>query len=391
MILLDKPYISDFLVETIKNNNWPIIESPQLNNIINTNRLKIISTEEAVSQIQKDPTLLLYSNSENAIGWIEKNLPNNRITEKIRIFKDKIAFRELIQPDYPEYFFKAVDVEEIEALDPDKLPFPFVIKPSVGFFSLAVHKIANSNEWMDATNKLLKELAETKLIFPVEVVNTTKFIIEAYIPGEEFAFDCYFDCHGKPVILNILKHLFGSEKDVSDRVYITSKQLIEQHLEAFTSYMQHIGNLANIKNFPCHVEVRIDEDNAINPIEINPLRFGGLCTTADLAMHAYGINPYEYYFQQKIPNWQNLLKGKENNTFALVIFDNSTGFMPEEIESFNYEGVIKRFSNPLELRKFDYHEYPLFGYLFCETKDPELKELDAILRSDLREFVQLKD
>lgn len=39
-----------------------------------------------------------------------------------------------------------------------------------------------------------------------------------------------FNRDGKPVILNMMKHIFASGKDVNDRVYITSKEIVEQYL-----------------------------------------------------------------------------------------------------------------------------------------------------------------
>jgi hypothetical protein len=42
---------------------------------------------------------------------------------------------------------------------------------------------------------------------------------------------------------------------------------------------------------------------------------------------------------------------------------------------------------PLELRKINYKEYPVFGFLFTKTRKENLVELERILRSDLREFI----
>ena len=48
-----------------------------------------------------------------------------------------------------------------------------------------------------------------------------------------------------------------------------------------------------------HVDLRVDNEGVIKPIEINPLRFGGWCTTADLLGIATGFSPYEYYLENK--------------------------------------------------------------------------------------------
>ena len=119
------------------------------------------------------------------------------------------------------------------------------------------------------------------------------------------------------------------------------------------------------------------------------MRFGGWCTTADLASLAYGFNPYLYYYQQQAPDWEELLKNKEGQLYSIIILDNATGIDPETIHSFNYDKLLEDFEKPLELRKFDFREYPIFGFLFAETNAEKCEELDRILLSDLKEYITL--
>jgi hypothetical protein len=49
-------------------------------------------------------------------------------------------------------------------------------------------------------------------IFPENVLNTSNFIIEEFIRGEEYAIDYYYDNNGDAVLLNVLHHLFSSEQ-----------------------------------------------------------------------------------------------------------------------------------------------------------------------------------
>jgi hypothetical protein len=60
----------------------------------------------------------------------------------------------------------------------------------------------------------------------------------------------------------------------------------------------------------------------------------------------------------------------------------------EKIDHFDYDALLKRFSQPLHLSTMDYREFPLFGFLFLETATGQGAELDWILSSDLREFVR---
>jgi len=79
------------------------------------------------------------------------------------------------------------------------------------------------------------------------------------------------------------------------------------------------------------------------PVEVNPMRFGGWCTTPDLSFLAYGFNSYLYYYLQKKPNWPEVLKGKEGKLFSIIVLDNSTGIDVDEIASFDYEKLLAGF------------------------------------------------
>jgi hypothetical protein len=74
----------------------------------------------------------------------------------------------------------------------------------------------------------------------------------------------------------------------------------------------------------------------------------------------------------------------------LIVLDNSTGVDEDDILSFNYEKLLADFVKPLELRKINYKEYPVFGFLFTESADDNLQELENILKSDLREYITVK-
>ena len=387
MIILDKPYISDFLFETLEQNQIPVILNIGVNEIANQRKLNIISKEFAIQQFSNIDTPLLYTNSENSISWIENNLQQTSLPEKIQLFKNKVLFRNLLKDIFPGYFYKSVTFDNLESLDITSFPLPFIIKPTIGFFSLGVYKVEDIAEWQETIHAIKKETDLIKNLYPPEVLHTGEFIIEDCIVGDEFAIDCYFNAEAQPVVLNIMKHIFSSDKDVNDRVYITSKEIIENFLAPITTFLTEIGKRAGLRNFPAHVEVRIDADGTVAPIEVNPLRFGGWCSTPDLAFHAFGINLYEYLFQQKTPDWDIILLGKDELIYSNIVLNNSTGIEGKDIGSFDYEKLLADFEKPLELRKTDFRKFPLFGFLFCETKKQNIKELERILMSDLTEYI----
>ena len=387
MFFVDEPYVSDFFKKTVQENHLPVVNTEQAKKFALLPGTNWISEEQAILQAKESRNLILYTTSENCIGWIAKNLAFSELPEKIELFKNKARFRTFTQPLFPKFFFKEVGTEDLRSIRIDELPSPFIIKPSVGFFSMGVHKVAGAKEWKDAINAIQAELKQITGLYPDEVLDTHSFIIEQCIDGDEFAIDAYFNSEGDPVILNILHHTFSSDTDVSDRVYTTSKEIIESNLEEFTVFLDNIGQLAKVKNFPVHVELRRDKDGLLLPIEVNPIRFGGWCSTPDLSFMAYGTNPYLYYYEQKRPNWPEVLRGKEGKLFSVIILDNSTGKTIEEISSFDYEKLLLHFEKPFELRKIDYTQYPVFGFLFTETRAANYKELKYILDSDLNEFI----
>jgi hypothetical protein len=119
------------------------------------------------------------------------------------------------------------------------------------------------------------------------------------------------------------------------------------------------------------------------------MRFGGWCTTADSTWFSYGFNPVEYYFSQQKPDWNAVLSGREDKLYSIIVLDNTTGVEPDEITSFDYEKLLQQFEHPLEMRKMNVADVHTFGFLFCETDKSNFKEIEQILTSDLKEFVEV--
>jgi hypothetical protein len=383
MYLIDQPFVSDFLIQTIKENNHKIIATKGAKALVNDNTLNWIAEEEAISTIKHKPHIPLYSNSENALSWIADKLGESERSRQIKILKDKVKFRALIQQIFPNFYFKKIKIEDIQQLSFEDYSFPFVIKPSIGFFSIGVHIIKNKKDWIKAKNELKPD--KLKSIFPENVLNTAHFILEEYIQGEEYAIDYYHDQKGDVVLLNIMHHLFSSGTDTSDRVYSTSKEIITRHKTEIEEILGKIGKRLNLKNFPAHAEVRIDKTGKITPIEINPLRFGGWCTTGDLLGVTLGFNAYQCFFENVKPDWDTIFRKKEKKTFSLIVLNNNSGIAPSDILNFNYTKLADDFENTVLIRKLDIHKYPVFGFVFTESSDQN--ELYDILSADLKKYI----
>lgn len=385
MFLIDKPFVSDFLIETIKANNFNIIATKVAKELVTDDTLAWISEEQAAMMIKDNPELPIYSNSENALEWVQQHLGDTELAKQIKVLKDKVKFRTVIQNLYPDFFFQEIALAAIHQLSLADIAFPFVIKPSIGFFSIGVHIVKNEADWVAAKKEL--HPANLKSIFPASVLNTANFIIEEFIEGEEYAIDYYYDSAGKVVLLNVLHHLFSSGTDTSDRVYSTSKSIIQKYKVEIESFLTKIGQELNLTNFPAHAEIRIDKKGKIIPIEINPLRFGGWCTTGDLLGFTLGFNAYQSFLQNKQPNWEQLFEGKEDKKFSIIILNNSSGIPPANISGFDYAKLAKDFENPVLMRPLSIHKFPVFGFVFTETSPKNENELIEILTSDLKKYI----
>ena len=389
MYLIDKPYISDFLIDTIKENHYQIVATKVAKELVASSSLNWISEDEAIATIKNNPSQRIYSNSENVLSWIDKHFGESELSKQINILKDKVKFREQIKAIFPEFKFQKIKFENIQNIATEELSFPFVIKPSIGFLSIGVYIINDETDWINAKEKITPHYL--KSIFPKNVLDTSHFIIEDLIQGEEYAIDYYHNDKGDVVILNILHHVFSLGTDTSDRLYSTSKAIIKQYKSELEKILSTIGNKLNLKNFPAHAEVRIDQNGKIIPIEINPFRFGGWCTTADLSGISVGLNSYKYYFENTCPNWDTIYEGKENKIFSIIVLNNNSGIKPADIARFDYKALADDFENPILIRALDINTYPLFGFVFAKTDKKNKKELYDILRSDLRKYIIVRE
>lgn len=383
MIILDKPYVSDFLIETIKRNGFEVLDNEVSREYFAPS--KLISTKNAVD-LYKNKGALFYTNSENSIDWINENLKDTKLNMMVSLCKDKSQFRRGIKSIFPDYYFEEFQQTGLKKIDPKTLRFPFVLKLNTGFLSFGVYPVRNEKEWKQTLERLEGDIKKFKGIFPASVVSASKFLIEEMIEGKEYAVDAYFDENSQATILNIFEHPFSNGGDVSDRIYYTSKPIIKKHLPTIQRMLDRIGTECGFTNFPFHLELRITNEGKAIPIEINPLRFCGWCIT-DIAYHAWEINVYEYFFNQLKPDWEKILSEKDDDYVYFTMGDIPQNINKKDIKSVNYNKYLKNISNPLDIRKVDYKNNPVFGIIFGKTR--EKREIENILRLDMKEYITL--
>ena len=388
MFLIDGPYVSEFLKDTIYRSGIAVVRTAAAESFLDDQRTRFLSEPEALRLLQADPGTLIYTNSENALDWLYQQCPTWERVQTIQLVKDKILFREKLKRLHPEYQFSGHDLNQLHQLRSAELTFPLILKPAVGFFSLGVQRIENAAQWRQAMDKLDLTIAASENLYPRAVLDNSRFVLEQVIPGNEFAVDCYFDHEGQAVVLNIMQHLFASASHMNDRIYYTSGEVVREFLPQISAYLEQLGTIFKFTNFPAHIELRIAASQ-VQAIEVNPLRFGGWCSTADLAYHAWKMNLYELVHQGLRPDWEQLIRQQGKQLHALLVLDNSTDIPGARISAFDYEALLAKLSEPLELRPTDYRKFPVFGFLMCRVADGSLQELEELLHSDLREFLTL--
>lgn len=384
MIILDAPYVSRFLEDTIVKNKIPVlINHPDLQ-LTRQDEMVVLDEQEFFKRFSDNR---LYSNSENSLGVISKNLSNTPIQAFIQTCKDKVLFRRMTNSLYPELDFMEVPLVELETINPQSLSFPLIFKPSVGFFSLGVYKMDSPDEWNSVVTDILSQQGKDQSLYPREVYNQATFIIESFIEGTEFAVDAYIDEQGQAIILNVLHHLFSSSKDTSDRVYYTGKQVIAKWEVAFSVELEKMAQSLCWRNVPLHVEFRVTPHGRVLPIEVNPMRFAGWCTT-DLAFHAYGVNVYEAYLLGKKPDWPAILNEMNDDFYFITVADIPASIDRSRISHVAYEEFVQLCDQVLEMRAINYRAYPVFAFVFARTS--QFETMTRLLGADLEQFLTLR-
>jgi hypothetical protein len=59
-----------------------------------------IAEEEAIA-LKNNPEISLYSNSENALAWIDQTM--EKVNYQVTVLKNKVKFRELIKELFPTF------------------------------------------------------------------------------------------------------------------------------------------------------------------------------------------------------------------------------------------------------------------------------------------------
>jgi hypothetical protein len=97
--------------------------------------------------------------------------------------------------------------------------------------------------------------------------------------------------------------------------------------------------------------------------------------------------------EQKQPNWNQILKEKEEKISAFILGDFPTDISHKKIRKIDYKRFSDKFEHPLTVRKIDYKKNPLFSITFAEFEDSTegWKKIDKIMKDDFRDVIITKE
>lgn len=380
MMLLDKPYVSEILSETLAGLRIPVVKLSDVM-VMREEQLRACSEEEFIKAYQPKQSVLV--NSENALTFIENQLPESLHAERIRMFKDKYLFREIIKDLYPNFHFEKLNLDSpgIRHIAAEK--FPLILKPVMGYSSVGVYKVDSMSELDLALGQIRLDLQESRAHYPSAMFNHDAVLLESWIPGVEYAIDAYFNSNGDPVILNVFSRVFSEDGDTSDRIYYTSKKVIEESIPSITNFLRLLGSKITLTNFPLHVELRRTDGDEWIPVEINPLRFAGI-GTAELGVYAYGINVYSYFYERKEPDWEEIIRNMDDNIYSFFCLEFPITSSKSEDFKIDEEKFTSQFGNILEYRKIP-DDPTTFAVVFYQSID--MDENYRLIRVDLDSLV----
>lgn len=366
MIFLDTRYVSPLL----KNTLTTVKET-----IFDVTHSCFLSTAPSFWDLEICTGVMM--NAEIGMKALNEFLPNHYVTNMANIFKNKVAFRKLMDSKYPDFFYQSCTLSQLQKGAVKDFPFPIVLKPIADHSRQYVCKFENSN----SLERFIHTYRTTGAPDHME------FMIEEYVEGKEFAVDLYFDQDGDPVILTIFARKFKDGSDMGAGITYTSKAVLSAYMAPIYHYLKEFGMSLNLKMMPLHIKLRVNAMQHMFPIEVNPLRFAKE-GTAELGYFAYGVNPYEYYFSRRKPSWDNIIAAMDDSIYSFICAEMEKGVDALHIEEVNHDALKREFKEILDYRMLPLDGRTAFAVIFF--KSPNEAEHDRILKLDFMQFISCK-
>ncbi len=355
-------------------------ESGALETLPKNQGLKMLKdTDIKNGSFQFKPNDKVCITSEASLQIVREALTDESKKNAINVLKDKFRFREIVSQLYPNYQFKKVAFDDIVNLKIDKKT---IIKPSKGFFGIAVKTIDEKTDLQSLSKEIHQEIEKTYSVFSEEMLSKNEFVVEDYIEGEEYAVDMFYDENGTPHIVNIYHHPMPRIPDYLHMLYYSSKAVFDKTYDKAVTFFKQLNDILKVKNLVLHAEFKYDTE--FIPVEINAMRYGGV-GLGNLIYHAIGLDPYQCFKEGKTPDWGEIWNKYQDDNFAFLIAYNGTN-----IDKSRYEPDVKKLKGEctevLYEAIFDYKSQLTLG-VFC-LKETE-QNLQKLLNIDFNDYFKL--
>ena len=339
----------------------------------------------------------VYIASERDLPELMTRTQSLKRKEQIEVLKDKFLFRVLTQNLLPEFSFEVASrAQELLKKSSNEV---FIVKPRKGFFGLGVRRVSREtllhcgSSLLDSLASEVRSKATDSLSSSFSFLSSDanpkgsdssladEFILEECVSGTEYSVDLYYNSVGKPVILNICCHPEHDLPQFSNALYYSSYSCFEKIYHQAMSFFVSLGERLNARSFPIHAEFMLTSGGRFVPIELNPLRFGGF-GLSDLPYYAYGFNPIQAFFDDRIPDWEKIWSSRKDRYYGWVLKYNRQS----DLDSYrpDHAGFKKNFSHVLKYREIDFKTHPVSGVAYVEEKS--LQDLLKILKCDFNQF-----
>ncbi len=158
------------------------------------------------------------------------------------------------------------------------IPFPCVVKPLSLSASQGVMRANTRDEFVAAVDRL-RRLLESPEVRATREANLDRMLVEAYIPGKEFAVEGLLSGG----VLRVLA-IFDKPDPLEgpffeETIYVTPSRLPEAQQDAIARCAQDAVGALGLVHGPIHAEFRMNDDG-VWPLEVAPRPIGGLCARA---------------------------------------------------------------------------------------------------------------
>lgn len=252
---------------------------------------------DAIASIASDLANITVSKVAEALG-----LPGNS-SECIEISTNKYAMREaFMKQGIPTPKFYRVDQVTDELL---RMHLPIIVKPTDRSGSRAITKITDFAQLEDAIQNAVDQSFEKKAI------------VEEYIEGEEYSYEC-ISYKGQHTNLAVTKKYTTGAPHFIETGHCQPCGLSEEMLQKVQKTMYAALDALKITDGASHGEFKITPDGDVRIIEIGS-RMGGDCIGSDLVFLSTGYDFMEMVIDTASGKQPNLIPKREPK-FAEVRF-----------------------------------------------------------------------